>query len=85
MKKSMLAGGGLGFVLGILSGSLTEGSSWPGILVRSSVAALAAGLLVRWWVGVLARCIAVADAERENAKGVRAPASPFLRANSSPR
>ena len=67
MKKMMITGGLAGFGLGVSCGVLTQGSSWSGILWRASVAALAAGLLLRWWFGVLARCFAQARAEREAA------------------
>jgi len=48
MKKLMIMGGFLGFLIGISVG-LAQNSSWPSILWRSSVAALAAGFLFRWW------------------------------------
>ena len=48
MKKMMTIGGLAGFGSGILLG-LAQDCSWPAILWRSSVAAVAAGLLLRWW------------------------------------
>lgn len=51
MKKLMIMGGFLGFLIGITVG-LAHNSSWPSILWRSSAAALAAGFLLRWWGGV---------------------------------
>lgn len=48
MKKLMLLGGMLGFGIGAVFGRLQEASDAT-ILWRSCVAALAAGLLMRWW------------------------------------
>jgi hypothetical protein len=63
MKKMMIAGGLGGFGLGTLCGLSTQGSAWPGILLRASIAALGTGWLFRWWGGVFARCLAQAHAE----------------------
>ena len=81
MRKMMLAGGWAGFSLGTLAGLLTEGSSWPGILLRASIAALGGGLLLRWWAWVLARCVAEARAERQAAvtkNRVSTPSGPAI-------
>ena len=51
MKKLMIMGGLLGFLIGITVG-LAQNSSWPSILWRSRAAALAAGFLLRWWGSV---------------------------------
>jgi hypothetical protein len=48
MKKLMIMGGLLGFLIGTGFG-LAQHSSWSSILWRASVAALAAGYLLRWW------------------------------------
>ncbi len=48
MKKLMLLGGMLGFGIGVVFGRLQEASDAT-ILWRACVAALAAGLLMRWW------------------------------------
>ncbi|HTI70740.1 MAG TPA: hypothetical protein VMF06_12290 [Candidatus Limnocylindria bacterium] len=48
MKKLMILGAMLGFLIGATFGILQE-CSWPAVLWRSSVAAAAAGLLLRWW------------------------------------
>jgi hypothetical protein len=77
MKKMMVAGGLTGFGLGTVCGLMTEGSSWPGILLRASVAALVAGVLLRWWSGVLARCVAQAHADRQAADAAKPP-TPLL-------
>lgn len=48
MKKMMITGGFLGFLIGTSVG-LARNSSWSSILWRSSVAAVGAGFLLRWW------------------------------------
>ena len=48
MKLTMALGGFLGFGIGLLL-SWVQGSSWPSVVWRSSLAALLAGLLLRWW------------------------------------
>ena len=56
MKTFMLMGGLVGFVIGLVSGWFGA-VSWPVLLCRSSVAALAAGLLMRWWWRVCVRSL----------------------------
>ena len=48
MKVTMALGGFLGFGIGLLF-SWAQGSAWPSVVWRASVAALLAGLLMRWW------------------------------------
>lgn len=48
MKKLMMMGGLMGFLIGIICG-IAQGVTWPALFLRASVAALAAGLLLRWW------------------------------------
>jgi hypothetical protein len=48
MKKMMIMGGFLGFLIGTSVG-LAQHLSWSSILCRASVAALGAGFLLRWW------------------------------------
>jgi hypothetical protein len=48
MKALMTFGSVVGFVMATVCG-MANGSSWPNILWRASVAALAAALLTRWW------------------------------------
>ena len=75
MKKMMVTGGLLGFGLGLLCGLLTQGSEWPGILLRASIAALVAGLLLRWWAALFLRCVSRAHAERQAALAGAKPPS----------
>jgi hypothetical protein len=64
MKKFMVAGGGLGFLIGLVSG-LMQQAPWPSVLWRSSAAALVAGLLLRWWAGIWVRsCQQIAQAHQ---------------------
>jgi hypothetical protein len=51
MKKFMLIGGLSGFTSGLILG-LVQSGNWPAILWRASIAALGAGLLLRWWGGL---------------------------------
>jgi hypothetical protein len=48
MKKLMMFGAMIGFVIGISFGWVREGN-WAAILLKASISALAAGLLLRWW------------------------------------
>jgi len=70
----MIAGGTAGFGMGLLLGLATEGTTWPAILLRASVAALVSGLLLRWWVRVWTGCWLQAQAERQNAADKSLPA-----------
>lgn len=63
MKKLMLIGGMLGFVIGIVFGRL-QAAEDSTVLWRSCVAALVAGLLMRWWGQVWVRGIHQAHVER---------------------
>jgi hypothetical protein len=56
MKKFMITGGLAGFAIGIVFG-LVQQSSWPSVIWRASVAALGAGLLMRWWGGIWCRSL----------------------------
>jgi hypothetical protein len=48
MKKLMIMGGLTGFLIGFGAGLIND-VSWPALFLRSSVAAFAAGVLMRWW------------------------------------
>ena len=52
----MIAGGNVGFGIGVLSGLATDGAVWPAILLRASVCALTVGLLLRWWGRIWSDC-----------------------------
>lgn len=52
MKKMMIMGGMLGFVIGAVTG-LVKDVSWPALFLRSCVVALISGLLFRWWGQVM--------------------------------
>ena len=75
MKKLMISGGFLGLLIGLGFGATTCGSEWPAVLWRASVAALATGLLLRWWGGVWIRALQQAHAEHVEA-AARAEAQP---------
>jgi hypothetical protein len=62
MKKLMMLGGLLGFSTGLGFG-LANGSSWPSVIWRASVAALCAGWLIRWWGGVWVRSLSESYAD----------------------
>ena len=63
MKKLMIAGALVGFLIGVLFG-LSQGTSWPDILWRSSIACFAASLLFRWWGRVWLQALRQAQSER---------------------
>ena len=63
MRMMMIIGGLSGFTIGISFG-LAASSAWHLILWRSSLAALGAGLLLRWWGQVWTRSLQEADLER---------------------
>jgi hypothetical protein len=62
MKLIMVLGGLIGFGIGV-GFSWAQGSSWPAIVWRAASAALAAGLLLRWWGRVWVQ--ALSDSQRE--------------------
>jgi hypothetical protein len=63
MKKMMIMGGFLGFLIGTATG-VAQHSSWNSILWRASVAALVAGFLLRWWGQVWMNGLAEAYQEK---------------------
>ena len=69
MRLMMILGGLIGFLIGIGS-SVAQNSSGPTMLWRASVAALLAGLLLRWWGGVWLKCLAQAQQQSGNDKDV---------------
>ena len=66
MKSLMILGGMTGFVLGVVLG-LIKDTSWPTILWRSSVAALAGGILLKWWGQIWMNSLAEAQRQRQEA------------------
>ena len=82
MKKFMIAGGLLGFLIGLVFG-LVQQSSWPSVLWKASVATFCAGLLFRWWAGVWVESIyavrlqkAAAEAKLADSEATVAPSKP---------
>jgi hypothetical protein len=63
MKKLMIMGSLGGFLAGIAAG-VSQGSSWSSIFWRASVAAVAAGFLLRWWGQVWMNGLAEAYQEK---------------------
>jgi len=61
----MLSGGFVGFTIGISFG-LAHGSAWPHAIWRASVAALLAGVLLRWWGRVWVNGLHASYRERLN-------------------
>jgi hypothetical protein len=82
MKKVMIAGGLLGFLIGVTFG-LVQGSSWPSILWRASVATAVAGMLMRWWGNFLVASLQAAHAERLSAAAAMAAAPAPIPASGS--
>lgn len=74
MKKLMIAGALVGFLIGVLFG-LSQGSSWPDILWRSSIACFAASLLFRWWGRVWLQALREARVEKLGLSNIH-PAPP---------
>jgi L-asparagine transporter-like permease len=63
MKSLMILGGLIGFGLGLGVG-LAHGGAWPDVFWRASVAALLAGLVLRWWGRVWVRSLQESFRER---------------------
>lgn len=63
MRPLLLLGALVGFLNGAILGLLSQ-SSWPSILWRSTLAALAVGLLFRWWGRCWTQNLRVAQQER---------------------
>jgi hypothetical protein len=61
MRTLMLYGGVVGFAIGIGFG-VACGSGWPDAVWRGSVAALGAGVLLRWWGGLWVKSLQAARA-----------------------
>ena len=77
MKKLMIMGGLIGFLIGIVFSSASLGLTSPTVLFRASVAAAVGGLLLRWWGRLWIRCIGQVQAERLALETAQiAPANP---------
>ena len=59
----MSLGGLLGFVISLSIG-LAQGSAWPNVIWRASVAAFAGGILLRWWGRVWLKSLLQAQRDR---------------------
>jgi len=79
MKAIMLAGGFLGFVIG-LGCSLSQGADWPAALWRASLAAYLGGWLLRWWGRVWAVSLREAT-QQQRAEPAPPPARPAPKTN----
>ena len=64
----------MGFLIGLLFG-LAQHSEWPTVVWRSSVAALLAGLLLRWWGRVWTQSLCGVQRERLAARESEAEAN----------
>ena len=73
MRLWMILGGLIGFLIGISLG-LAQGSSWPTVIWRASVAAFLAGVVLRWWGGIWAKSLQQAQREGVRAEHARAEA-----------
>ena len=69
MKLMMMLGGLLGFGIGLVF-SWAQGSPWPSVLWRASVAAFASGLLLRWWGRLWIHALQQAHREKQTALSV---------------
>ena len=63
MKKLMITGGLIGFLIGIISG-LVQDVAWPAVLWRASITTFAAGMLLRWWGRVWFQSLQASQAQR---------------------
>ena len=70
MKLIMVLGGLLGFGIG-LGFSWAQGSGWPSAVWRSAIAALLAGILLRWWGRLWIQCLQDSHREKRAAHSKR--------------
>ena len=73
MKKLMILGALIGFLAGTILG-LKQGSPWPDVLWRASLACVGASFLFRWWGRVWLKALQAARVEKLNLADV--PQSP---------
>ena len=63
MRIWMILGGLIGFIIGISFG-LAQGSAWPSVIWRASIAMFLAGVVFRWWGRLWIRSLQQAHRER---------------------
>jgi len=73
MRLWMILGGLIGFLIGTSFG-LAQGSAWPDVIWRASIATVLGGVLLRWWGGVWVR--SVQAFQRENLSNKLKPGAP---------
>lgn len=66
MKLIMVLGGFIGFAIG-LGFSWAQGSPWPSVVWRAAIAAVMAGILLRWWGRLWIQCLHQSRRERQAA------------------
>jgi hypothetical protein len=49
MKRLVLIGGMIGFLIGVGLGLCSEGASWPGVFLRAALTCVIGGIVLRWW------------------------------------
>jgi len=74
MRLWMILGGLIGFVIGISFG-IAQGSAWPAVIWRASVATFLAGVLLRWWGGIWIKGLRQSQQDRLDAEDKNASAA----------
>ncbi|HEY2951759.1 MAG TPA: hypothetical protein VGK40_04200 [Verrucomicrobiae bacterium] len=74
MRLWMILGGQLGFLISLSIG-VAQGSAWPNVIWRASVAAFAGGIILRWWGGIWMKSLRQAQHDRRSAADKMEPAS----------
>ncbi len=70
----MILGGLIGFLIGISFG-LAQGSAWPAVIWRASIATVLSGILLRWWARIWMQSLRNAQRERLSVEARDAAAS----------
>ena len=63
MKKMMILGGLVGFLIGMGFGFASQ-NDWVIVLLKACIAAYLAGLMMRWWARMWVRCLRDAFKEK---------------------
>jgi len=63
MRKMMILGGLVGFLIGMGFGFASQ-NDWVIILLKACIAAYLAGLMMRWWARMWVRCLRDAFKEK---------------------